>query len=163
MAANHEYVLIYQTWVENAAKLGPEKQTKALMQIIRYGLYGEVPDNSDDLYLDLLLSDWMPLVDASKQKRRGGAPKGNQNAKGNKGGTGRPKKTQPKNTTFKDKEYTKDKEKEYTNEALPSVDTPASEVAGDTTSGFANQVDDGYCDYDAMLKEIEEDVKNGRL
>ena len=131
MADKNEYVIIYQTWFENAAKLGTEKQTKALMQIIRYGLYDEVPNNSDDLYLDLLLSDWMPLIDASKKKRKGGAPKGNQNAKGNKGGTGRPKKTQPKNTTYKEKEYTNTKEKEYTNYGLPSVDPTALGVGAD--------------------------------
>jgi len=131
MADKNEYVIIYQTWFENAAKLGTEKQTKALMQIIRYGLYDEIPNNSDDLYLDLLLSDWMPLIDASKKKRKGGAPKGNQNAKGNKGGTGRPKKTQPKNTTYKEKEYTNTKEKEYTNSGLPSVDPTALGVGAD--------------------------------
>lgn len=131
MADKNEYVIIYQTWFENAAKLGTEKQTKALMQIIRYGLYDEVPNNSDDLYLDLLLSDWMPLIDASKKKRKGGAPKGNQNAKGNKGGTGRPKKTQPKNTTYKEEEYTNTKEKEYTNPGLPSVDPTALGVGAD--------------------------------
>lgn len=100
MASANESVVIYQTWLENAAKIGPERQTRAMMQIINYGIYGTVPDNSDDLCLDLLLSDWMPLVDAQKARRKGGAPKGNQNAKGNKGGTGRPKKTQPKNTTL---------------------------------------------------------------
>ena len=73
----------------------------------------------------------MPLIDASKKKRKGGAPKGNQNAKGNKGGTGRPKKTQPKNTTYKEEEYTNTKEKEYTNPGLPSVDPTALGVGAD--------------------------------
>ena len=82
MSGNNESLVIYQTWFENAGKLGEEKQTKAMMQIIRYGLFGEVPDNKDDLFLDLLLSDWMPLVDAQKKKRKGGAPKGNKNASG---------------------------------------------------------------------------------
>jgi len=100
MKSNKETVIIYQTWYENAGKLGTERQNKAIIQIVRYGLYGEIPDNSDDLHLDLLLTDWMPLVDAAKEHRKGGAPKGNQNAKGNKGGPGRPKKTQPKNTTL---------------------------------------------------------------
>lgn len=133
--AGNNYMIIYQTWYENAAKLGREKQVKAIMQAVEYGLYGTQPDNSDDLYLDLLLSDWIPLMDASKQKRKGGAPKGNQNAKGNKGGPGRPKKTQPKNTTFKDKDNTKDKEKEkeyYLR--LHSADTPAEGGAGGTAS-----------------------------
>ena len=101
MKSNKETVIIYQTWYENAGKLGTERQNKAIIQIVRYGLYGEIPDNSDDLHLDLLLTDWMPLVDAAKEHRKGGAPKGNQNAKGNKGGPGRPKKTQPKTMNIK--------------------------------------------------------------
>lgn len=82
MKSDKETVIIYQTWYENAGKLGTERQNKAIIQIVRYGLYGEIPDNSDDLHLDLLLTDWMPLVDAAKEHRKGGAPKGNQNAKG---------------------------------------------------------------------------------
>ena len=86
MAEKNESVIIYQTWLESSALLGEEKQIKAIMQIIHYGLYGEVPDNSDDPMMQMLLMNWMPLVDAQKKKRKGGAPKGNQNAKGNKGG-----------------------------------------------------------------------------
>ena len=130
MASANESVIIYQTWFENAAKIGPERQTKAMMQIINYGIYGTVPDNSDDLYLDLLLSDWMPLVDAQKIKRRGGAPKGNQNAKGNKGGTGRPKKTQPKNTTLNVNENGNVNDNDNSHSA---VDAPAIGRAGDMT------------------------------
>ena len=150
MASNNEGVVVYQTWFENAAKLGEEKQTRAIMQIIRYGLYGEVPDNSKDLYLDLLLSDWMPLVDAAKSRRKGGAPKGNKNAAGNKGG-GRPKKTQLENTTFNTNTNTNTNTNEYTYINLPSVDTPASgEVAGDTTSGEED------CDYAELLRQCRE-------
>lgn len=82
MAEKNESVIIYQTWLESSALLGEEKQIKAIMQIIHYGLYGEVPDNSDDPMMQMLLMNWMPLVDAQKKKRKGGAPKGNQNAKG---------------------------------------------------------------------------------
>jgi len=52
------------------------------MQILNYGFYGTIPDNSADLSLDLLFESWGPLVDAAERHRRGGAPKGNQNAKG---------------------------------------------------------------------------------
>ena len=90
MADKNESVVIYQTWLESAALLGEEKQIEALMQIINYGIYGTVPDNPDDPMMQMLLMNWMPLVDAQKKKRKGGAPKGNQNAKGNKGG-GAPK------------------------------------------------------------------------
>ena len=130
MTSANESVVIYQTWLENAAKIGPERQTKAMMQIINYGIYGIVPDNSDDLCLDLLLSDWMPLVDAQKIRRKGGAPKGNQNAKGNKGGTGRPKKTQPKNTTLNVNENGNVNNNDNSHSA---VGAPAVGGAGDTT------------------------------
>ena len=75
-------VIIYQSWFETAQKLGAEKQRKAIMQILNYGFYGTIPDNSADLSLDLLFESWRPLVDAAERHRRGGAPKGNQNAKG---------------------------------------------------------------------------------
>lgn len=79
---NNGSVIIYQSWFETAKKLGPEKQRQAIMQILNYGFYGTVPDNSGDLYMDLLFESWRPLVDAAERHRRGGAPKGNQNAKG---------------------------------------------------------------------------------
>ena len=82
MADKNESVVIYQTWLESAALLGEEKQIEALMQIINYGIYGTVPENPDDPMMQMLLMNWMPLVDAQKKKRKGGAPKGNQNAKG---------------------------------------------------------------------------------
>ena len=89
---NNGSVIIYQSWFETAQKLGAEKQRKAIMQILNYGFYGTIPDNSADLSLDLLFESWRPLVDAAERHRRGGAPKGNQNAKGHKGAGGRPKK-----------------------------------------------------------------------
>lgn len=134
MASEHEGVIIYETWFESAGKLGEQKQAEAIMQIIRYGLYGTIPDNSNDLYLDLLFTNWKPLVDAAKKKRRGGAPKGNKNAVGNKGGTGRPKKTQLKNTTFNTNTNTNTNTNEYT-DTLPSVGAPVPVgVTGSTTS-----------------------------
>lgn len=80
--SNNGSVIIYQSWFETALKLGDEKQRKAIMQILNYGFYGTIPDNSADLSLDLLFNSWRPLVDAAERHRRGGAPKGNQNAKG---------------------------------------------------------------------------------
>ena len=82
MDEKNESVIIYQTWLESSALLGEEKQMEALMQIIHYGIYGKVPENPDDPMMQMLLMNWMPLVDAQKKRRKGGAPKGNQNAKG---------------------------------------------------------------------------------
>lgn len=134
MEAENESVIIYQSWFENAAKLGEEKQAIAIMQILRYGLYGDVPDNSSDLCLDLLFCDWKPLVDAAKKKRTGGAPKGNKNAKGNKGGPGRPKKTQPKNTTLNVNGNVNGNGNANNNDHnLPTVGSLAPDNAGNST------------------------------
>lgn len=97
-------VIIYQSWYETALKLGPEKQQKAIMQILNYGFYGTIPNNSDDFALELLFESWRPLVDAAQRHRRGGAPIGNQNAKGHgapKGNRNAQKNKQPTNNQNK--------------------------------------------------------------
>lgn len=140
MLNSNESLVIYQTWFENAGKLGEEKQAKAMMQIIRYGLYGEVPDNSDDICLDLLLTDWIPLVDASKKKRRGGAPKGNKNAVGNKGGSGRPKKHNQKTQPFNVNGNVNVNDNDN---SIPSGNTPAYDGAGSMPLECPEWMNDG--------------------
>jgi len=127
--------IIYQTWFESIALFGEEKQIKAMMQIIRYGLYGEIPDNHDDKILQALLMTWCAQVDAYKRKLKGGAPIGNKNAVGNKGGPGRPKKHNPKTQPLNIKDKDNGNINANYHYPLPSVDTPASDGAGDTTSG----------------------------
>lgn len=135
MADENESVIIYQTWFESVGLLGKDKQIKAMMQIIRYGLYGEVPDNSDDVVLQAVMMTWFAQVDAQKKKRKGGAPKGNQNAKGNKGGSGRPKKHNPKTLPFNVNGNDNGNGNVITNDNnLPSVGSPAFGEAENTTS-----------------------------
>lgn len=135
MADENESVIIYQTWFESVGLLGKDKQIKAMMQIIRYGLYGEVPDNSDDVVLQAVMMTWFAQVDAQKKKRKGGAPKGNQNAKGNKGGTGRPKKHNSKTQPFNVNGNVNDNGNVINNDNnLPSVGSPAFGEAENTTS-----------------------------
>lgn len=135
MANENESVIIYQTWFESVGLLGKDKQIKAMMQIIRYGLYGEVPDNSDDVVLQAVMMTWFAQVDAQKKKRKGGAPKGNQNAKGNKGGTGRPKKHNSKTQPFNVNGNDNDNGNVITNDNnLPSVGSSAFGEAENTTS-----------------------------
>lgn len=135
MANENESVIIYQTWFESVGLLGKDKQIKAMMQIIRYGLYGEVPDNSDDVVLQAVMMTWFAQVDAQKKKRKGGAPKGNQNAKGNKGGTGRPKKHNQKTQPFNVNGNDNGNGNVITNDNnLPSVGSPAFGEAENTTS-----------------------------
>lgn len=134
MAAENESVIIYQTWFESVALLGVDKQVKAMMQIIRYGLYGEMPDNSDDVVLQAVMMTWFAQVDAQKKHKKGGAPKGNKNAKGNKGGPGRPKKTQPKNTTLNVNGNVNGNGNANNNDHnLPTVGSLAPDNAGNST------------------------------
>ena len=134
MAAENESVIIYQTWFESVALLGADKQVKAMMQIIRYGLYGEMPDNSDDVVLQAVMMTWFAQVDAQKKHKKGGAPKGNKNAKGNKGGPGRPKKTQPKNTTLNVNGNVNGNGNANNNDHnLPTVGSLAPDSAGNST------------------------------
>ena len=134
MAAENESVIIYQTWFESVALLGADKQVKAMMQIIRYGLYGEMPDNSDDVVLQAVMMTWFAQVDAQKKHKKGGAPKGNKNAKGNRGGPGRPKKTQPKNTTLNVNGNVNGNGNANNNDHnLPTVGSPAIGEAGNAT------------------------------
>ncbi len=134
MAAENESVIIYQTWFESVALLGTDKQVKAMMQIIRYGLYGEMPDNSDDVVLQAVMMTWFAQVDAQKKHKKGGAPKGNKNAKGNRGGPGRPKKTQPKNTTINVNGNVNGNGNANNNDHnLPTVGSPAIDEAGNAT------------------------------
>ena len=79
---NNGSFVFYDSFYKSAEIFGEEKLIKAIMQIVKYGLYGVVPDNSDDQILQALMINWMPLVDAGQQKKKGGAPNGNQNAKG---------------------------------------------------------------------------------
>lgn len=139
MANENESVIIYQTWFESVGLLGKDKQIKAMMQIIRYGLYGEVPDNSDDVVLQAVMMTWFAQVDAQKKKRKGGAPSGNQNAKGHgapKGNKNATKKTNNKNKQpFNVNGNVNDNGNVINNDNnLPSVGSPAFGEAENSTS-----------------------------
>lgn len=147
MDAELTSVLVYQSWYEAAGVLGEEKQVKAMMQIIRYGLYQEKPDNEDDPALKALMMSWIPLVDSNRKKRKGGAPKCNQNAKGHGAPIGN---TNAKKTNNQNKQpynvnanvngnaNANANNNSKGEEHLPSVDTPdSSGRSGDTTLGDA--------------------------
>lgn len=136
MAAENESVIIYQTWFESVALLGSEKQVKAMMQIIRYGLYGEMPDNSDDIVLQAVMMTWFAQVDAQKKHKKGGAPKGNQNAKSHgapKGNQNARKNKQQKQTTLNVNGNVNGNVNANNNDHLPAVGSPAVDIAGNAT------------------------------
>ena len=83
--------IFYKSFYDSLVDCDEEFRNKAFNQIINYGLFGIEPDESDKL-LKILWANWKPLIDSDHKKKKGGAPVGNQNAKGNKGGPGRPKK-----------------------------------------------------------------------
>ena len=156
---NNGSVIIYQSWFETAQKLGPEKQQQAIMQILNYGFYGTVPDNHGDLCMDLLFNSWCPLVDAAERHRRGGAPKGNQNAKGHKGAGGRPKKTpeeklQPKLQPFNENGNSNVNENENKRDGLTP---PLSEGEGEATAlpGAVGEEEEEW-EWGDPLEQLEE-------
>lgn len=78
--------LFYKSYLEAAKKVrDPIKQGTLLKAILNYGIYFEEPDFSDDEILDVSWELIKPLLDASHKKygngKKGGAPKGNQNAR----------------------------------------------------------------------------------
>ena len=75
--------LFFRSFYETVKELNERDRNRALNQIIEYAFDGTIPDNSDSALLRLFAINWMPLIDADLRRQKGGAPKGNQNAKGN--------------------------------------------------------------------------------
>lgn len=82
-------MVFYSSWYETAEKRGDAFRDKMINQIIRYGLYGEIPDNSDDEMANMMFEMAKPNIDAniqnkingSKGGRKPGGQPGNSNAK----------------------------------------------------------------------------------
>lgn len=88
--------VFYESFYTSANMFGKEFLSRAIMQIVNYGLYNTEPDNTGDPMMAALWLNWKPLLDATRQKKKGGAPAGNTNAKGHRGAGGRPKKEDEK-------------------------------------------------------------------
>ena len=88
MAAKYESMVFYASWYETANKYGNAFRDKMLNQLIRYALYGDTPDNSDDPVADMMFSMAKPNIDSNIKKkidgrkggRKPGGQAGNQNA-----------------------------------------------------------------------------------
>lgn len=84
---NFESMVFYATWYENADALGVKFRDKMLNQLIRYGLYKEIPDNSDDPIADMMFKMAKPNIDSNIKKRidgrKGGRKPGGQNGNAN--------------------------------------------------------------------------------
>lgn len=89
---NNGSFVFYESFYASAEAIGPEFLHQAVMHLVRYGLYGIEPNLNNDPVMAALWMNWKPLIDATQQKKKGGAPRGNQNARGHKGAGGRPKK-----------------------------------------------------------------------
>ena len=78
---NFDSMIFYASWYENANEQGKEFRDKMLNQILRYGLYGEEPDNSDDPVAKMMFNMAKPNIDSNIEKRlngrKGGRPKKN--------------------------------------------------------------------------------------
>lgn len=76
-------MVFYKSWYETASDEGEEFRNKIINQILRYGFYGEIPDNTDDGMARIMFKDARPLIDANIKKRvdgaKGGRPKKEKN------------------------------------------------------------------------------------
>lgn len=72
-------MVFYQTWYEIAKSNGEEFLNRAIKQIIEYGLYKKVPDNSKDPVMKMFFDMAKPNIDANIVRRengqKGGRPK----------------------------------------------------------------------------------------
>lgn len=86
---NYDSMVFYASWYQNADAIGKEFRDKMLNQLIRYGLFGEIPDNSDDPIADMMFKMAKPNIDSNIKKkidgrkggRKPGGQSGNTNAK----------------------------------------------------------------------------------
>lgn len=80
-AENLESMVFYATWYEAADDEGEEFRNKFVNQVLRYGLYKEIPDNSDNPIANAMFKLIKPLIDSNVEKRKngrkGGRPKKN--------------------------------------------------------------------------------------
>ncbi len=160
---NNGSFVFYDSFYKSAEIFGEEKLIKAIMQIVKYGLYGIRPDNSDDKILEALMINWMPLVDAGQQKKKGGAPKGNQNAKGNRGGPGRPKKKNTTKTQPSDVDHDVDHDVDVDHDLSPSSSSSEEESIRGSLEGCVEEekydLDAEFAEWERRMKEQE----NGTL
>lgn len=72
-------MIFYSSWYETANKHGAKFRDKIINQLLRYGLYGELPDNSSDPVMEMMFEMAKPNIDANIQKKingaKGGRPK----------------------------------------------------------------------------------------
>lgn len=90
MAEKYESVVMYGSWLKIArAKLPEPDVCRLMVQLMEYGLSGKVPDNSDNLVMDIIFDMAKPNIDSNIRKkvngrkggRKPGGQAGNHNAK----------------------------------------------------------------------------------
>lgn len=78
---NFDSMVFYASWYKAADDLGEEFRNKMINQLLRYGLFGDVPDNSNDIVADMMFKMAKPNVDSNIKKkidgRKGGRKPGN--------------------------------------------------------------------------------------
>ena len=92
MADKYESVVMYGSWLEIArSKLSEPDVCRLMVQLMEYGLSGKIPDNSDNIVMDIIFDMAKPNIDSNIRKkvngkkggRKPGGQAGNQNAKKN--------------------------------------------------------------------------------
>lgn len=162
---NNGSFVFYESFYSSASVFGKEFLNRAIIQIVQYGLYNIEPDNTGDQIMAAMWMNWKPLLDATRQKKKGGAPKGNKNAAGHKGTGGRPKKDsneklQPKlQHSDVDADADVDIDVDADADASANADgglTPFSPLKGERATALdAGDVGDDYWVYDPEVAERE--------
>lgn len=156
--------LFYRSYLEAAQNVTDEqKQSRLIMAILHYGIYFEEPDFSDDEILKVAWSLIKPLLDASHRNygngKKGGAPKGNQNAR--KTTEKQPKTTQNNRETTenkpkqgKDKVKDKDKDKVNGKDKYKDKEKDKDKVKDNNTPLTPHR---GEHDWDSIRKEFPDE------
>ena len=84
--SEYKSMVFYSSWYETASKHGSEFRNNIVDQLLRYGLYGELPDNSSDPVMEMMFEMAKPNIDANIKKKIDGA-KGGRKPGGQPGNT----------------------------------------------------------------------------
>lgn len=135
-------IVIYGSWLEYADRIGgKEKQDELVMALVRYAFYGDVPEYKNGSAEDVFFGMAVPLIDADKKKRNGGAPKGNKNA--SKTTCKNNLQKQPKNNPLNNTIEQRSKQTTYTYTYTPTYTDTYIPPSSPPLEGGGGQAEDG--------------------
>lgn len=142
-------MVFYQTWYEIAKSNGEEFLNRAIKQIIEYGLYEKVPDNSKDPIMKMFFDMAKPNIDANIERRKNGK----------KGGRPRnPKKTDEKTSGLSNVDVDADVNADA--DADTNVDKASPEPSASDLDGQASGIEISVEEARRDLERYEREHRN---